>query len=80
MSANDKRRFRAFADFIRKTYPDAEKVADVAGGHGKLSYFLWEFGYEATVSVGKETAPLLERALTDLARLKRPTPAERSTR
>lgn len=49
MSANDKRRFRAFAEFIQRTYPDARTIADVAGGRGTLSYFLRELGYESTI-------------------------------
>jgi hypothetical protein len=49
MSANDGRRFRAFADFIHQTYPDAQAIADVAGGRGKLSYYLHGLGYDATI-------------------------------
>ena len=49
MSANDKRRFRAFADFIGRTFPKVETVADVAGGRGVLSYYLRELGYDATI-------------------------------
>ena len=49
MSAHDGRRFRAFADFIHKTYPDVETIADVAGGRGKLSYHLHGLGYAATI-------------------------------
>ena len=49
MGVNDRRRFRAFANFIHKTYPNARKIADVAGGHGNLSYYLCELGYDATI-------------------------------
>lgn len=55
MGVNDKRRFRAFADFIHKTYPHVHTVADVAGGHGNVSYYLHELGYDATVIYDRDT-------------------------
>ncbi len=54
MSANDKRRFRAFADFIHRTFPEVETIADVAGGRGVLSYYLHELGYDATIVDGRD--------------------------
>ena len=54
MGVHDKRRFRAFAEFIRTTYPQIGKVADVAGGHGNLSFFLRELGYDATIIDSRE--------------------------
>lgn len=49
MGVNDKRRFPVFADFIRKTWPEARTVADVAGGRGKLSYYLREHGFDPSI-------------------------------
>lgn len=49
MGVNDRRRFRAFACFIHKMYPQVRTVADVAGGRGNVSYFLRDLGYDATV-------------------------------
>jgi hypothetical protein len=49
VSANDRRRFRAFADFLHINYPSVETIADVAGGHGRLSYHLHQHGFAATV-------------------------------
>ena len=49
MGVNDKRRFPVFANFIQKTYPHACTVADVGGGHGNLSYYLYELGYTSTI-------------------------------
>ena len=40
----DKRRFRIFAQFIQDTFPQAINVADIAGGHGELSFWLSEMG------------------------------------
>ncbi len=55
MGVNDRRRFRAFADFIRRTFPDVETIADVAGGRGALSYHLHELGYDATIIDSRDT-------------------------
>lgn len=49
MGVNDRRRFSAFAEFIHEKYPHAHTIADVAGGHGNLSYYLRELGYDATI-------------------------------
>ena len=49
MSANDSRRFCAFADFIHNTYPTVKTVADIAGGRGNLSYYLHKLGYNSTI-------------------------------
>lgn len=49
MGVHDRRRFRAFADFIHKTYPHVKTIADVAGGHGNMAYYLHELGYDATI-------------------------------
>ncbi len=55
MGVNDRRRFRAFANFIHDTYPDVKTIADVAGGHGNVAYYLYEFGYDATIIDCRET-------------------------
>jgi hypothetical protein len=49
MGVHDGRRFRVFAEFIHKTYPQVHRVADVAGGHGGVSFHLYRFGYAATI-------------------------------
>lgn len=49
MGVSDRRRFPAFAEFIHETYPHARTVADVAGGHGNLAYYLRELGYDTTI-------------------------------
>ena len=43
----DKRRFREFAYFIHRTFPQATSVADVAGGRGELAFWLHELGHAA---------------------------------
>ena len=45
----DPRRFEAFARFIRTTFPTATTVADVAGGHGELAFWLAELGLRPTI-------------------------------
>ena len=45
----DIRRFPAFAGFIKEHFPYAQKIADVAGGIGNLSYYLRESGFDSTV-------------------------------
>lgn len=49
MGVHDRRRFRAFAEFIHTTYPNIGKVADVGGGRGDVSFFLHELGHDATI-------------------------------
>jgi hypothetical protein len=44
----DKRRFDRFANFLCKTFPDAERVWDIAGGQGALSQALLQRGRQAT--------------------------------
>ena len=55
MGVNDSRRFPAFASFIHQTYPAANRIADVAGGNGRLSFYLRELGFEATVIDSRDT-------------------------
>jgi hypothetical protein len=38
-----------FADFLHTTFPDARRIADIAGGHGELSFWLHEFGRTSVV-------------------------------
>ena len=45
----DPRRFEAFARFIHRTFPAAGTVADVAGGHGELSFWLAELGLRPVI-------------------------------
>lgn len=45
----DKARAEVFASFLWKTFPDAVSVADVAGGHGDLSYWLALSGRDPTI-------------------------------
>jgi hypothetical protein len=45
----DKRRFWAFADFVRRTFPEATTVADVAGGRGILAFRLYELGMQPVI-------------------------------
>jgi hypothetical protein len=45
----DSRRFEVFARFLRTTFPAATTVADVAGGHGELAFWLAERGLRPTI-------------------------------
>ena len=45
----DPRRFEAFARFLRTIFPTATTVADVAGGHGELAFWLAEMGVRPTI-------------------------------
>ena len=45
----DSRRFEVFARFLRSTFPTATTVADVAGGHGELAFWLAELGLRPTI-------------------------------
>src|SRR5919198_2741821 len=45
----DPRRFEVFARFLRTTFPAATTVADVAGGHGELAFWLAELGLRPTI-------------------------------
>jgi hypothetical protein len=45
----DPRRFEVFARFLRTTFPTATTVADVAGGHGELAFWLAELGLRPTI-------------------------------
>jgi methyltransferase family protein len=38
-----------FADFLHATFPDSRRIADIAGGHGELSFWLHEFGHTSVV-------------------------------
>jgi hypothetical protein len=49
MSRSERRRFHVFAQFIHETFPEAKNIADVAGGVGILSYYLFEFGHTPTI-------------------------------
>jgi hypothetical protein len=52
----DRHRFREFASFIHRTFPDAKPVADVAGGHGELACWLDERGKEPVIIEPREAA------------------------
>ncbi len=45
----DVRRFREFASFIVRTFISAHHIADIAGGHGDLAYWLHELGRHAVI-------------------------------
>lgn len=45
----DPRRFQVFAEFIARTFPHAQRIADVAGGHGLLSVELLLRGFEPVI-------------------------------
>src|SRR5688500_5799224 len=45
----DRRRFEVFARFLRTTFPTATTVADVAGGHGELAFWLADLGLHPTI-------------------------------
>ena len=45
----DRNRAWEFACFLTRTFPHADRIADVAGGHGELSYWLHELGRDAVV-------------------------------
>jgi hypothetical protein len=45
----DPRRFEVFARFLRTTFSAATTVADVAGGHGELAFWLAELGLRPTI-------------------------------
>ncbi|MBK8095953.1 MAG: hypothetical protein IPK26_02540 [Planctomycetes bacterium] len=44
----DKRRFDLFAEFVRREFPDAHRVFDIAGGMGKLNLALTDRGLAVT--------------------------------
>lgn len=45
----DRFRFRTFAEFIREQFPEARRIADVAGGRGLLAVELMRLGLSPTV-------------------------------
>lgn len=45
----DASRFKVFADFIERNWPQAQRVADIGGGSGLLSLELSKRGYLPTV-------------------------------
>lgn len=51
----DSRRCRAFAAFVDDTFPQAQRVVDIAGGRGQLSFWLHELGKEPTIIDPRET-------------------------
>lgn len=53
----DKTRAEEFALFVAATFPAATRLADVAGGHGVLSYWLCELGFDS-VLIEPRPAPL----------------------
>jgi len=48
-AVGDRLRFVVFARFLRETFPEATKVADVAGGRGLLSLELRQLGFTPTI-------------------------------
>lgn len=61
----DRNRALEFADFLHTTFPQSRCVADVAGGHGELSFWLKEFGHESVVIEPRDSRlpPKLAREL-----------------
>lgn len=53
----DRTRAEELALFVAATFPEAKRIADVAGGHGVLSYWLRELGFDA-VLIEPRPAPL----------------------
>ncbi|MCZ6644105.1 MAG: hypothetical protein O7F71_21225 [Gammaproteobacteria bacterium] len=51
----DSRRSRAFAAFVEETFPQTQRIADIAGGSGQLSFWLHELGKEPTIIDPRET-------------------------
>ena len=51
----DHSRFRCFAEFIGTTFTQAHCIADVAGGHGELAFWLHELGKKPTIIDPRET-------------------------
>ena len=45
----DSRRSKAFAGFVQETFPQSQRIADIAGGSGQLSFWLHELGKEPTI-------------------------------
>jgi hypothetical protein len=70
MGVHDRRRFRAFADFIHNTFPGHPRIADVAGGRGDLSYHLHELGLDSTIVDNRPArpSPWIHRALRKKSR------------
>lgn len=61
----DRTRAEVFASFIWKTFPEAVSIADVAGGHGDLSYWLAISGRDPTI-IDPRTARLPKWIQRDL--------------
>ena len=80
----DRNRAFEFACFIDAVFPNATRIADVAGGHGELSYWLQELGRRSVVIEPRDARPprwiqrhLRKRAvreghLTTIERIARP--------
>lgn len=51
----DNQRSRAFAAFVDEAFPQAQRVADVAGGTGQLSFWLHDLGKTPTIVDPRET-------------------------
>jgi hypothetical protein len=51
----DGRRFQEFAMFIDRTFPAANRVMDVAGGHGDLAFWLHRLGKRPVVVDPRES-------------------------
>ena len=51
----DGRRFKAFAAFIGQTFPQADRIVDVAGGHGDLAFWLHQLGTRPVIVDPRES-------------------------
>lgn len=61
----DRDRAAIFASFVSDTFPRATSIADVAGGHGDLSYWLALSGRDPTI-IDPRSARLPKRMQRDL--------------
>lgn len=52
----DSLRFRVFASFVQHSFPEARRVADLAGGHGELAYWLYTLGKTPVIIDWREVA------------------------
>ncbi|MFC1601159.1 methyltransferase [Candidatus Sumerlaeota bacterium] len=51
----DSHRHWELAKFVARTFPEATRVADVAGGHGVVAFFLRELGLASTTIDTRDT-------------------------
>jgi hypothetical protein len=80
----DRNRAFEFACFVDATFPNASRIADVAGGHGEVSYWLHELGRRSVVIEPRDARlprwiqrhlrkrAVREGSLTTIERIRRP--------